>query len=93
MSERLTDEELDQAEQAASDQTSRAARVGVQDYAPARLTLRLVAEVRRLRGDAWLAAAAEEIADAGQCEHGWDYTGVCRDGCMEAILKRHRDGA
>src|SRR5258708_4084058 len=49
-------------------------------------TLRLVAEVRRLRADEWLERAAAEYARA----MGWQFDGPREE--LLAVLRNHRDG-
>lgn len=77
--EPLTDEDLDAIEA----WISRAHSHGLPFAASeTEMLLRLAAEVRRLRSDAWLAPAAEEIADSA---NPYDWRLVL------AILRKHRD--
>lgn len=55
-------------------------------HVSARLALRLMAEVRRLRSDEWLERAAAEYGRA----MGWQFDAPREE--LLAVLRKHRDG-
>jgi hypothetical protein len=94
MSEPLTDEDLAHVETIAGPWTARSPETQAQ----AALVLRLVAEVRRLRSDEWLEAAAGEMGyewlEHWAPEKNGGKAPSVADCTAEAllILRKHRDG-
>jgi len=76
----LTDEELDAIEAWIKRGRSHGLPFAASEL---EMLLRLAAEVRRMRSDAWLAPAAEEIADSAN-PYDWQL--------VLAILRKRRDG-